>query len=93
MIPYYARSAQQIVNGLIQGGFNRGAADLFHMSVDVPLIGNVLFPGISLERLPALMALAFTFWRWSSSTGSSGITSTPTRAAWASACCAASAFS
>ena len=67
MIPYYMAFdlPKQIVNGPIQGqGYETAGATqiFFHMSVDVPLIGNVvLFPGISLERLPALMALSLAF--------------------------------
>lgn len=67
MIPYYMAFdlPKQIVNGPIQGqGFETpGATEvLFRFVVDVPLWGEVmLFPGISLERLPALMALSLAF--------------------------------
>lgn len=67
MIPYYMAFdlPKQIVNGPIQGqGYEAAGATqiLFHMSVDVPGWGNVvLFPGIPLERLPALMALSLAF--------------------------------
>ena len=67
LIPYYMAFdlPKQIVNGPIQGqGFETpGATEvLFRFVVDVPLWGEVmLFPGISLERLPALMALSLAF--------------------------------
>ena len=67
MIPYFLSFdlPKQIVNGPIQGqGFKTpGAADiLFRFVVDVPLWGEVvLFPGIALERIPALMALSLAF--------------------------------
>lgn len=67
MIPYYMAFdlPKQIVNGPIQGqGFETpGAAEiLFRFTLDLPWLGElVLFPGVPLERLPALMALSLAF--------------------------------
>nr|MBP6678884.1 ABC transporter ATP-binding protein [Paracoccus sp. (in: a-proteobacteria)] len=67
LVPYYMAFdlPKQIVNSPIQGqGFETpGASQIFfRMAPDLPFLGEVvLFPGVSLERLPALMALSGAF--------------------------------
>lgn len=67
LIPYYMAFdlPKQIVNSPIQGqGFETAGASqiFFRMAPDLPFFGEVvLFPGVSLERMPALMALSGAF--------------------------------
>ncbi|RYE84033.1 MAG: ABC transporter ATP-binding protein, partial [Methanosarcinales archaeon] len=67
MIPYYLAFdlPKQIVNGPIQGtGFEQpGNTQLFMpISLDIPFWGSVeIFSGLSLERMPSLLALSLTF--------------------------------
>ena len=67
MIPYYLAFdlPKQIVNGPIQGTGFEGAGDtqlFMPISFDIPFWGSVeIFSGLSLERMPSLLALSLTF--------------------------------